>query len=136
MWRHFLLGNHFKLVTDQHFVAAIYNNQQKVKVKNEKIQLWKLELFCFHYNALYHPGSENVGANALTRAYCFTLSCELQTLNSSLCHPGVARMFHFVRSKNLPLSKDDVKRVTSQCNICSQVKPNIYKPQQVPLFKT
>ena len=35
-WRHFLLNNHFQLVTDQEAVAFIYDYKKKGKVKNEK----------------------------------------------------------------------------------------------------
>ena len=136
-WRHYLLGKHFKLVTDQRSVAFIYDNLQRGKVKNEKIQRWKLELSCFSYDVVYRPGPDNVGADALSRATCSTLTCEneLQTLHNNLCHPGVVRMFHFVKARNLPYTIDNVKQITSKCSICSRVKPNFYKPPKVPLIK-
>ena len=37
-WRHFLINTHFRLITDQKSVAFIYDNTQKGKVKNQKIQ--------------------------------------------------------------------------------------------------
>nr|VZI01111.1 unnamed protein product [Spirometra erinaceieuropaei] len=43
-WKHFLLCNHFKLITDQRSVAFIFGNQQKGKVKNDKIERCRLEL--------------------------------------------------------------------------------------------
>ena len=36
-WRHFLLGRHFKLITDHRSVTFMYNNKHASKIKNEKI---------------------------------------------------------------------------------------------------
>ena len=36
-------------------------------------------------------------------------SCNIQKLHENLCHPGIARFYHFVKSKNLPYSMEDVK---------------------------
>ena len=51
----------------------------------------------------------------------------LVDLHSSLCHPGVTRLLHFVRSRNLPYSVDDVRRVTQACKVCSEVKPRFHR---------
>ena len=59
----------------------------------------------------------------------------LQDIHKNLCHPGVSRLSHFVRTKNLPFSTTDVKRVTSQCKTCSEVKPTFYQPEQGTLIK-
>ena len=32
-------------------------------------------------------------------------------------------MMHFIRSRNLPYSLDDIKRMTSTCNVCLELKP-------------
>ena len=52
-----------------------------------------------------------------------------------LCHPGVRRLNHFVKSNNLPYSMDDVKRITSSCRDCSEVKPQYIKPPPASLIK-
>lgn len=134
-WRHYLIGNNFRLVTDQRSVSFIYGNELKGKVKNEKIQRWKLELSCFHYDVVYRPGPENLGADALSRQYCSASQTELYKLHEALSHPGVTRMLHFVRSRNMAYSVEDIKRMTSQCNICSHVKPKFHRSQSVPLIK-
>lgn len=41
--------------------------------------------------------------------------------------PLFTRMVHWVRLKNLPYSVEDVKKITSQCGISSEVKPRFYK---------
>ena len=37
-WRHYLLGRHFKLITDQRSVAFVFDGKHKGKVKNDKIE--------------------------------------------------------------------------------------------------
>ena len=136
-WRHFLLNNYFKLLTDQQAVAFIYDRRHKGKIKNEKIQRWKIELSCFSYDVLYRPGPENTVADALSRATCGAASSStaLQELHDSLCHPGVTRMFHFVRSRNLPFSVDDVKTMTANCSVCREIKPSFFRPKNQKLVK-
>ena len=46
----------------------------------------------------------------------------LQDLHNSLCDPGITRMMHFIRSRNLPYSLDDIERMTSTCNACLELK--------------
>ena len=43
-WRHFLAGRHFTLVTDQHSVAIMLDNRKRSKIKNSKLQDWRIEL--------------------------------------------------------------------------------------------
>nr|VZI15692.1 unnamed protein product [Spirometra erinaceieuropaei] len=63
---HFLLCNHFKLTTDQRSVAFIFGNQQKGKVKNDKIERRMLELSPFKFDIVYRPGKENRAADTLS----------------------------------------------------------------------
>ena len=135
-WRHFLLNTHFKLVTDQESVAFIYSKRHKGKIKNEKIQRWKIELSCFSFDVVYRPGSENSVADALSRATCGATSDQaLRNLHDALSHPGVTRMVHFVRSRNLPYSVEEIKSMTSNCNVCREIKPSFFKPNQQTLIK-
>ena len=69
-WSHLLCGKHFKIITDQRSVSFMFDSRKKTKVKNNKIQCWRLELAEFNYTIEYRPGHENVAADALTRAYC------------------------------------------------------------------
>ena len=69
------------------------------KIKNEKITRWKLELACFRYDIAYRSGKQNAAADALSRIYSSTTTEDkLHGLHEDLCHPGVTRMIHFVRS--------------------------------------
>ena len=56
-------------------------------------------------------------------------------LHKSLCNPGITRMLHFVRCKNLPYSVNDVKSVISNCKTCAERKLKFYKPTQNKLIK-
>ena len=135
-WRHYLLGNHFTLITDQKSVAFMMNPKQSGKTKNEKITRWRIELSSYSYDIIYRPGENNTAADALSRT-CFAIPDlgYLRKLHEQLCHPGVTRMVHFVRSRNLAVSVDDVKRVISSCKMCAEVKPRYYKPTGNVLIK-
>ena len=136
-WRHFLINTHFRLITDQKSVAFIYDNNQKGKVKNQKIQRWKIELSSYNYDVIYRPGPQNHAADALSRATCGAISHDkLKSLHNALCHPGVTRMIHFVRTKNLPYSVEEVKKVTSECSVCAEIKPRFYRPNKTHLVKS
>jgi RNase H-like domain found in reverse transcriptase/Integrase core domain/Reverse transcriptase (RNA-dependent DNA polymerase)/Aspartyl protease len=138
-WRHYLTGRHFILKTDQRCVSFMLDKRQRGKIKNEKILRWRMELSCFDFDIIYRPGKENAAPDALSRSYCMSASCEdskqLSELHSSLCHPGVTRMYHFVKSKNLPFSVDDVRHMISRCQICAECKPRYCKPIQSHLIK-
>ena len=135
-WRHYLLGVPFKLVTDQRSVAFMFDDRHRGKVKNDKILRWRIELSCFTYDVVYRPGKDNQAADALSRSYCASFtSADLKQLHEALCHPGITRMLHFVRAKNLPFSTEDIKAVIARCPICAELKPKFYTPPRVHLVK-
>ena len=43
-WNHFLARQHFILITNQRSVAFMLNSRRRSKIKNSKIQEWRLEL--------------------------------------------------------------------------------------------
>ena len=136
-WRHYLLGRHFKLITDQKSVSFMYDRSLKTKIKNDKIQRWRLELSSYSFECVYRPGEENVAADALSRAFCSALTSNksLLEIHDSLCHPGITRMYHYVKSKNLPYSLEDIKQMTARCATCCEIKPSFFKGQNSPLIK-
>ena len=82
------------------------------------------------------PVEKTMRLTALTRAFCSAVSsCNLEELHRDLCHSGVTRLLHFVRSKNLPFSTDDVKRVCSSCGACAEFKARFYRPDEGTLTK-
>ena len=131
-WKHYLVGRHFKLITDQRSVAYMYDKRRRTKIKNDKIARWRVDLSCFQYDVVYRPGEENVGADALSRVkHCSVILdhslSHLKELHEALCHPGITRMNHFVKTRNLPYSIDDIRKVTSSCSTCLKVKPQFIK---------
>ena len=111
--------------------------KQAGKIKNEKLMRWRMEMCNYRYDIVYRPGEENVSADTLSRSsICSAADTnKLEELHSALCHPGITRMTHFVRSRNLPFSVEDVRRVTSSCPICAECKPQYARPPQTPLIK-
>ena len=97
---------------------------------------WRIELSTYHFDIIYRSGDENVTADTLSRIKCMKLKyTDLYDIHNSLCHPGVARMTHFVRVRNLPFSVEDVKRMTASCKICCECKPRYYTSSDMHLIK-
>ena len=135
-WRHFLTGRHFILKTDQKSVSYMFDKHHRGKIKNEKFLRWRLELSCFSFDIVYCPSRDNIPADTLSRATCATAAEDsLFKLHEALCHPGVTRLNHFVRTKNLPYSLDEIKKMTSRCPVCCECKPQFHRPEKVPLSK-
>lgn len=137
-WEHFLVRQHFTLVTDQRSVAFMLDSRKRTKIKNNKILCWRLELASFSYSIHFRPGKDNVGPDALTRAFCssvFTSESKLDELHRELCCPGVTRLWHYVRSRNLPYSLKDVKDTCGRCKSCAEVRPHFFTPIDGTLVK-
>ena len=49
--------------------------------------------------------------------------------------PGITRLLHFIRVKNLLYSIDDVRQVVDKCKVCSELKPRFYKPPIAHIVK-
>ena len=110
--------------------------QTKRELKRIVGMFWRIELGSFSYDIVYKRGQQNVAPDAFSRV-CASLSssADLDGIHKKLGHPGVSRLIHFIRMKNLPFSVEDVKRVCSQCRTCAEIKPQFYKPDSTPLIK-
>ena len=132
-WKHYLLGSHFTVVTDQRSVSFMFGKKNHGKIKNDKIARWRIELSPYSFETIHRPGKYMLSADALSRLgstnHCSAV-IDLKTLHDQLCHPGVTRMCHFVRMRNLPFSVDDVKKMTSSCKDCAEIKPRFFKPKE------
>ena len=130
------MRQHFILITDQRSVALMIDARKTTKVKHNKIMCWRLELASFSYTVRYRPGELNVGPDTLTRASCSVGAVprsRLEDLHKELCCPGITRLWHFVRSRNLPYSLDDVRSCCNNCDTCAEIRPQFFSqpPQQL-----
>ena len=81
------------------------------KIKNTKLQLWRAELGNFDYHIEHRPGKLDVVVDALSRVPSIaSFYLDLAKIHQQLGHPGVSRLSHFVRSRNLSFSTEDVKK--------------------------
>ena len=133
-WTHYLVGRRLLLVTDQQAVSFMFDQQHLGKVKNDKILRWRLELSALDFDIKFRPGRQNVTADCLSRVNCAATSSDssLHKLHSDLAHPGIVRLYHFVKSRNLPFSLDDVKAVCNRCKVCAEIKPLFHRPNNPP----
>ncbi|GFW75326.1 adenylate cyclase type 6 [Trichonephila clavipes] len=84
-WRHFLMGKHFEVFTDQQAVAFVFNQRHGSKIKNEKLIHWTLELTSFEFDIIYCPGKQNVIADTLSHITgAITPRVNLYNLHNSL----------------------------------------------------
>ena len=135
-WSHLLIRQRFTLITDQKSVAFMLDNRKRTKIKNNKILGWRLDLAPFSYSIQYRPGVANVGPDTLTRAFCASMtSNSLMDTHRGLGCPGVTRLYHFVKQKNLPFSLEEVKQVCKACTTCAELKPKFFSPPMGQLIK-
>ena len=55
-WSHLLSRNTFTLITDQRPVSFMLDSRRRTKIKNDKIQQWRMKLASFSYVVKYRPG--------------------------------------------------------------------------------
>ena len=60
---------------------------------------------------------------------------KLQDSHNFLCHPGLTKLVHFVKQRNLPFFLDQVRQVVRSCTVCAEIKPQFFKPETVHLIK-
>ena len=123
------------MITDQKSVSFMFDNRKRSKIKNSKIQSWRLELAEFSYAIQYWEGKDNVVPDSFTRAHCAAVSTSMEEIHAQLCHPGVTRLLHFVKAKDRSFSTQDVRDVCSNCRICAELKPKFYQSQNSKLVK-
>jgi len=134
-WGHYLYSRLFTL-TDQRSLAFMFDQRNHGKIKNSKIQAWRAELGMFAYEVKHRSGKENAATDALSRV-CSVAGrpSSLKGLHELLGHPGITRLWHFVRSKNLPFPLEEVRQTCLNCHTCSVLKPHFYRPTQEHLVK-
>ena len=73
-WSHLLLRQTFTLVTDQRSVAFMLDSRRRSKIKNDKVQQWRMELASYSYDIKYRPEKRNVEPDTLPRAFSSSLT--------------------------------------------------------------
>lgn len=62
-WRHYLLGRHFRIFTDQKSLRGLLAQTIQTPAQEK----WLTKLLGFYYEILYTPGRSNMVADALSR---------------------------------------------------------------------
>ena len=95
-----------------------------------------MKLSEYDFIIIYRSGKINCVPDALSRAFCANIYDNTRRkLHELLCHPDVTRLHHFVRVKNLLYSVNEVRNVVAKCKVCSELRPNFYKPQVAHVIK-
>jgi len=77
-----------------------------------------------------------MASDTLSRMHCASVSANyLYDIQCTLSHPGVIRMYHYIRTKNLLYSLDEIRKMTSNCNVCAEIKPGFCKSVDSHLVK-
>ena len=118
----------------------MFDQSKKGKIKNYKIICWRTELSCYSFDIQYQPVKDNILPDCLSRDtvyFCITLNSSenLFDLYKALCHPGVTRMIHFIRARNLPCSVNDIKKITESRKECCKLKLQFHNPPVSHLIK-
>ena len=136
-WRSLLLSApFFSIVTDQKSVSFLFSTQSVSKIKNDKLARWRLELSGYRFNIAYRPGSLNTAADTMSRIACVNTQ-HLQLLSSlhkRLCHPGVTRFSHYVKTRNLPYTLAEIRQTVNACGLCKELKPRFHNPPSASLI--
>ena len=112
----------------------MFDQRHKGKIKNDKSMRWRVGLSCYSYDIIYRPGKENIPPDTFSRSTCAASPEDsLYLLHQSLCHPGITRMSHFVRTRNLPFSIEEIKRMTILVRTAVIASPD--ETCQKPLIK-
>ena len=82
---------------------------------------------------LWLPQGNNAVADALSHTYYdVSFAPSLKKLHDNLCHLGITRLLHYVCSKNMLFSTEEVKEACSSCKIWAELKPQfISSPGQL-----
>ena len=100
----------------------------------------------YRFDIEYRTGQLNLATDAVTRnfnakknyGYVNSLIMQdnlLEKLHNGMGCPGITRLFHQVKIRNLRYSLADVTKVCKNCESCSVLKPRFYRPIPGQLVK-
>ena len=91
-WKHYIMGTPFTLITDNEPIVLMYGKHSK-KIKNDKIQQWRLKISEYSFDSVYLPGAQNQAADVLSGCSSAHSLHHLRQLHDALYHPGVSRFY-------------------------------------------
>ena len=86
-WRHYLLGRHFRIFTDQKSLKGLLNQH----IQTPTQQKWLTKLLGYDYEIIYTPGRMNLVADALSRQ---VPAPEAIFTAVSTCQPQLVNQLH------------------------------------------
>ena len=148
-WRLILLGRKYTILTDQRSISTIFDCFKTSKIKADRMIKWKILLGEFSYDIQYRPGTSNLGADGFSRLthqgtkgkknrkMGLGLSSTdkmkntsvLSQLHRSMGHPGVIRLWHLVKDRNLAYDFSDVESICESRQVRSKIKPKYFKAE-------
>jgi len=109
---------------DRPTFCCFYVSPEESRKDNTKIMVWRLELGQLNYSIRHRSGKDNVAPDAMPRMCSSTSSVsQLLLLHDRLGQSGFARMYRFIRSRNLPYTSEETKDIIDKCLTCLQLKP-------------
>ena len=121
-WSCYLKAFRTIVKTDQRSVSFIFS-RNKSRIKNDKINRWRLEFSEYAFDIQYRIGTDNVTGDMLSRVNSIAAVPFLSQLHDSLAHPGVTRFWDYVKRFKLPYNLDNVKTTINSCQTCAELKP-------------
>ncbi|KAA0062470.1 Ty3/gypsy retrotransposon protein [Cucumis melo var. makuwa] len=141
-WRHYLLGHHFVVYTDQKALRHILERREIIL----GVQKWLMKLVGFDFEIRYRAGPENKAADALS-PLCWTLQGRLVLSKTSSFIPTILHTFHdsiigghsgqLRTYKRIAAElfwegmKNDIKQYVDQCHVCRQNKVQALSPARL-----
>ena len=83
----------------------MFDHKRHSNIKNNKILRWRLELAQYDYDIIYRAGKYNGVSDTLPRSYAASMAnTALYDIRAFLCHPGITRFHHYIKTKKLLFS--------------------------------
>lgn len=116
----------FTLLVDQKSVSLIFDVSHQNKIKNDKTQRQRSELSSFSFDLVWIR--REYGSLSFSSFELRCVNYNPQNKRTSLfSYLDDTRRLHFVRSRNLPISKDEIKRTPSSCRMCMELKTQFFQ---------
>ena len=113
----------------------MFDQRHKGKIKNDKIMRWRVELSCYSFDIIYHPGKKNIPPDTfhvvLVLLPKLTLCINCINLFVTLVLQGCPILF--VLETYLFQLKISI---TNSCQIFCECKPRYHQPDRSFLIKS